>query len=73
MPHRGRPPAVVQPLAVNLLRADEPPEAVIRDLMEGMDMVIPFDAADRRVGFAVNGFFCIPRRAMLKSTVTSPA
>ena len=45
---------------VVLLRADEPTEVILRELMKGCDTAIQFDCASARVNFIVHGWFVFP-------------
>ena len=62
-------------MEVNEFNADESPEKCIARLCreQQVDMVIQFDAADRRANMTVLGFFVLPDLSLVKSSAEHPA
>lgn len=46
------------------LREDEPPEAVIKELLADCDNAMQVDCASQRVGFIVVGWFVFPKGSL---------
>ncbi len=58
-------------MEVNQYREEVPIQQVIEELLVDADDAIKFDCADRRVTFAVMGWFVFPKNVLVKNKVKS--
>lgn len=61
-------------MEVTLFREDETPEHILHELMDGCDLAVPFDAADPKAQFRVDGWFVFQHGSLTKKhNVLKPA